>query len=88
MVASTERKTKGLVASALVLTLASAAPVSTAAAFARRVPADPNRLFVIERSVNANVVVYDAVRGRDGRLDTADPVTAYWLMNADKGQRQ
>ncbi len=46
------------------------------------------RLFVIERSLNANVVVYDAVRGGDGRLDPAHPVSAYWLMKADKGQRE
>ncbi len=53
-----------------------------------RARTDPNRLFVIERSLNANVVVYDAVRSRDGRLDRSDPVTAYWLMNAEHGQRQ
>ncbi len=51
-------------------------------------PADRDRLFVIARSLNANIVVYDAVRGPDGRLDSAGPVTAYWLMNAEHGQRQ
>ncbi|MFI5142618.1 MAG: DUF4833 domain-containing protein [Thermoanaerobaculales bacterium] len=51
-------------------------------------PTDPNRLFVIERSVNANVVVYDAVRDGRGRLDPAHPVEVYWLLNADKGQRE
>jgi hypothetical protein len=50
--------------------------------------ADSKRLFVIERSLNANIVVYDAVRGNDGRLDPAQPVAAYWLLKADKGQRQ
>lgn len=88
MVANTGRKTTSLAASALVLALTSAASMTPASAFKRRVPADPNRLFVIERSVNANVVAYDAVRRGDGRLDTADPVAAYWLMYADKGQRQ
>lgn len=68
------------------LALVLALPVLVAARTA--LATDPNRLFVIERSVNANVVVYDAVRRRDGRLDAADPVTAYWLMNADKGQRE
>ncbi len=47
-----------------------------------------NRLFVIERSLNSNVVVYEAVRAPDGRLDPAEPVSAYWLMNAEHGQRQ
>ena len=49
---------------------------------------DPNRLFIVQRSVNANVVVYDAVRRDDGRLDTAHPVKAYWVMNADRGEHQ
>ena len=49
---------------------------------------DSKRLFVVERSLNANIVVYDAVRGEDGRLDPAHPVAAYWLLKADKGQRQ
>ncbi|MBZ5588862.1 MAG: DUF4833 domain-containing protein [Acidobacteriia bacterium] len=53
-----------------------------------KVRSDPNRLFVVQRSVNANIVVYDAVRGDDGHLDPTHPVAAYWLMNADKGQRE
>jgi Domain of unknown function (DUF4833) len=50
--------------------------------------ADPNRLFIIQRGVNANIVVYDAVRRADGRLDPDHPVAAYWLMKADRGQRE
>ena len=50
--------------------------------------ADSKRLFVIERSLNANIVVYDAVRDKDGRLDPTHPVAAYWLLKAAKGQRQ
>ena len=39
-------------------------------------------LFVIERSVNNNVVHYDA-KLRDGKLDPQQPVVAYWVMGED-----
>ena len=45
-------------------------------------------LFVIERSVNANVVHYDAKLGPDGKLDPREPVVAYWIMRAEDGRRQ
>ena len=69
---------------ALALALSAAVPTRPAAG--RR--ADPDRLFVIRRSLNANVVVYDAVRDKAGRLDRDRPVTAFWLMNADQGERK
>ena len=47
----------------------------------------PERLFAIERSKNANIVVYDA-HLRGGAYDAHEPVSAYWLMKAEKGQRQ
>jgi len=43
-------------------------------------------LFVIERSINANVVHYDA-KLKDGKLDPEQPVVAYWIM-AENGRRQ
>src|SRR5258707_10801902 len=45
-------------------------------------------LFVIERSVNSNVVHYDARMGADGKLDPRQPVVAYWIMGAEDGRRQ
>jgi hypothetical protein len=39
-------------------------------------------LFVIERSVNSNVVHYDA-KLKDGKLDPLQPVVAYWVMGED-----
>ena len=39
-------------------------------------------LFTIERSVNNNVVHYDA-KIKDGKLDPAQPVIAYWVMGED-----
>ena len=45
-------------------------------------------LFVIERSLNANVVHYDARLAPDGKLDIRQPVIAYWVMAAEDGRRQ
>jgi len=43
-------------------------------------------LFTIERSVNGNVVHYDA-RLKDGKLDPQQPVVAYWVMG-ENGRHQ
>jgi hypothetical protein len=43
-------------------------------------------LFVVERSVNANVVVYEAVRGADGRMDPKKPIRVFWRMYAEDGR--
>ncbi len=37
-------------------------------------------LFVIERSINKNLVHYDAHLTKDGRLNPKEPVIAYWIM--------
>jgi hypothetical protein len=47
----------------------------------------PEHLFTVERSKNANIVVYDAHRTSSGELDPKRPVTVYWRLNAEKGQR-
>ena len=43
-------------------------------------------LFTVERNLNANVVVYEAVRGADGRFDAKKPVRVFWLMKAEDGR--
>jgi len=43
-------------------------------------------LFTIERSLNSNVVHYDA-QLKDGKLDPQQPVVAYWVMG-ENGRRQ
>ncbi len=45
-------------------------------------------LFVIERSINANVVHYDAQLMPDGKLDPKQPVVTYWIMLAEDGRRE
>jgi hypothetical protein len=48
----------------------------------------PAHLFVLGRSKNANIVVYDASRGPAGDLAASAPVVAYWLLNGDKTKRE
>jgi hypothetical protein len=43
-----------------------------------QVPDEPNQLFYIERSVNANTVVYAARMDGDGHLDARAPVDVFW----------
>jgi hypothetical protein len=55
----------------------------TAVAASAVVPRDIQvPLFTIERSLNGNVVHYDA-RLKDGKLDPQQPVVAYWVMGSD-----
>lgn len=63
---------------ALVLALALTADPAPCAA----------ELFRIERSKNANVVLYEAKRGKDAPLDPHEPVTASWLLLATSGARE
>ena len=45
-------------------------------------------LVTLQRSVNANVVKYDARLGPDGLLDPEAPVDAYWILGARDGSRE
>ncbi|MDP1825027.1 MAG: DUF4833 domain-containing protein [Archangium sp.] len=48
----------------------------------------PAELFRIERSKNANVVLYEAKPGKETALDPDDPVSASWLLLATTGKRE
>ena len=48
--------------------------------------ADHDPLFYIERNKNANIVQYDARLGKDGLLHPKQPVVAYWIRHAERGQ--
>ncbi len=63
---------------AVLLALLSAAPPGSC----------PVELFRIERSKNANVVVYEARPGQKSALDPDEPVTASWILLASDGRRQ
>lgn len=45
-------------------------------------------LFKIERNKNANIVQYDARLDADGKINTKNPMDAYWLLYAEDGQRE
>ncbi len=45
-------------------------------------------LFYIERTLNANIVCYDAQVETNGALDQKEPVIVYWVLNAEDGRRE
>jgi hypothetical protein len=51
-------------------------------------PTSRERLFYVQRTPNANTIIYDLNLDSDGKLDTEQPVKAYWLRYADKGQKE
>ena len=51
-------------------------------------PASANRLFYIQRSSNANTVIYDANILANKSLNPDQPVHTYWLRYAEKGQKE
>jgi hypothetical protein len=51
-------------------------------------PTTANTLFYIQRSSNANTVMYEANRKTNTALNPENPVQVYWLRYAEKGQRQ
>jgi len=50
--------------------------------------AQPRELFTLARSTNANVVKYAVRLGKEGQLEVAHPIEAYWLMLAGNGHRE
>jgi len=48
----------------------------------------PRELFRIERSKNANVVLYETNAGKGVALDPDEPVVASWLLLATTGKRE
>ena len=62
------------------LAAAEAMTVFPGVAYGFPVPPDSElRLFYVQRSMNANTIVYDANLLPDGRLDPQSPVSVYWL---------
>ena len=59
-----------------------------ALAFGARADETCGPLFVIARSLNANVVLYEAHFRADGTLDAEKPLTATWRLDAQDGRRE
>ncbi len=78
-----DRPTRALISSIVAFALAAFSAATGLAA-----DPCPAHLFVIERSKNANIVVYDANMGPTGEFKPSEPVVAYWLLNARQGQRE
>ena len=51
-------------------------------------PTSNERLFYVQRTPNANTIVYDLNLNSDGKLNTEQPVKVYWLKYAEKGQKE
>jgi hypothetical protein len=67
---------------------AAAAIVLAAVFCSSRIDAANTELFRVERNTNGNYVRYDARTRADGTLDPKAPVTAYWILPAEKGRRE
>jgi hypothetical protein len=52
------------------------------------VPNDPNMLFYLQRSTNANTIVYAADMIAPGQINPDTPVEVYWRRYAEQGQRR
>jgi hypothetical protein len=51
-------------------------------------PTSSDRLFYVQRTPNANTIIYDLNLNADGKLNTEDPVKVYWLKYAENGQME
>src|SRR4029079_7491912 len=53
-----------------------------------KVPQEPNQLFYVQRSPNANTVVYGAKLDAQGNFDSRGPVEAFWRkFNIDSSKQ-
>jgi phosphatidylglycerophosphate synthase len=48
----------------------------------------PHMLFYMQRTPNANTIVYDLNLQQDGTLDEDDPVNIYWIRYTEKGEKK
>ncbi|MBD2702808.1 DUF4833 domain-containing protein [Spirosoma sp. BT702] len=48
----------------------------------------PNQLFYLQRSKDANTIIYEARLLANHKLDPVKPVDVYWIRYAEKGQRE
>ncbi len=51
-------------------------------------PDNINRLFYVQRSSNTNTIVYELNAGKNGQLDTDNPVHPYWIRYGEQGQKE
>jgi hypothetical protein len=51
-------------------------------------PATANRLFYVQRTPNTNTIVYDINMANNGKSEGDEPIKAYWIRYAEKGQKE
>jgi hypothetical protein len=51
-------------------------------------PDNGHNLFYIQRTSNTNTIMYDLNFNSDGKLNIDEPVKAYWIRYAEKGQKE
>jgi uncharacterized protein DUF4833 len=52
-----------------------------------RAPNDPNTLFYLQRSTNANTIVYAANINAQGQIDPHNPIEVFWRVFDEDGRR-
>ena len=50
-------------------------------------PQTKNRLFFLQRNLNANTVIYDLNRLPSGKIDPSDPLDVFYISYSKEGQR-
>ncbi|MBL8790317.1 MAG: DUF4833 domain-containing protein [Rhizobiales bacterium] len=71
-----------------LLLAASLAWADSPGSFGFPVPAEPNQVFFLQRSMNANTVVYVANMKDNGRISGKRPLDVYWRRYGNTGERQ
>lgn len=51
-------------------------------------PDNISRLFYVQRSPNTNTIVYELNAGKNGQLDSENPIHVYWIRYNEKGQKE
>lgn len=52
------------------------------------VPHTPNMLFYMQRTPNANTIIYDLNLKKDGSLNESEPVNIYWIRYTENNERK
>lgn len=75
----------------LVFALLLAVPLAgadTPGTYGMPVPAEPNQIFFLQRSMNSNTIVYVANVGVDGKISRKNPIDVFWRRFNDNGEKR
>jgi len=60
----------------------------TPGSYGMPVPAEPNQIFFLQRSMNSNTIVYAANFDGDGKLSRKNPIEVFWRRFSDNGEKK